>query len=87
MPIAQSLLQKIISNNRGFESANGFTSNSDTKPHQTLLYETSVNGTRCRLESPLTVDAQKRYSIGFGELFNLEASPQRLSVRVLDFNR
>ena len=53
MQIAKSLLQKIISINKGFELGNSFTSETDTKPRQTLLYETSVNGTRCHLKLAL----------------------------------
>lgn len=86
MSVAQSLLQEIISNDRLFEPSNGFTSKADTKPGQRLVYETSITAGRCRFESDLSPNARGRYGIGFGELFNQEASPQWLSVRVLDFN-
>ena len=87
MSIAKSLLQKIISSDRLFESSNGFASKADTKPRQRLVYETSIAAGRSWFEADLSPTARGGYGIGFGELFDQEASPQRLSVRVLDFNR
>lgn len=83
MSTAKLLLQKIMSNDRLFEPSNGFTTKAATKPRQTLINETSVNGSKCRFEAALISMPEDGFGIGFGELFTAEASPQSLKIRVL----
>ncbi len=75
MSVAKSLLQKIVSNDRLSESSNAFTREDHIKPRRRLGYETSIAAGRCLFEADLSLNARGRYGIGFGELFNQEASP------------
>lgn len=83
---AKTLLCRITSDKR-FEPVGGSNGTAGGTPKQTLVYITNIGGCEYSYVTSLDLNARGRYNIGGGELFDTKTNGQRLSVRVLNFDR